>query len=144
MKIHFMCCFWWLKVYSSMSCQAVFQQGWKPTPEQMFTTKVKEHAVFTSAGLGQTCLELENAAVGNDFNQITFFLSFSSLPLLIRTFKIQQDSKQLLPSVTEYMSLPALGCVWPLHFLPYSFQRRTLQHRSIWASRRPCLSLGAL
>lgn len=42
-----------------MSIQAVLEQEWKPILEQMFTTKVKEHAVFTSAGLGWTCLELE-------------------------------------------------------------------------------------
>jgi len=38
---------------------AVLEGGWKPIPEQMLTTKVKEHAVFISADLGWTCLELE-------------------------------------------------------------------------------------
>lgn len=58
-------------------------------------------------------LRIENAALGNAFNQITFFL-FPSSPLQCTTaFKnfifVLQDSKQLLPSVTEGMSLPALG-----------------------------------
>lgn len=54
-----------------------------------------------------------NAAEGNDFNQITFFLSSSSPLQSIVALKnfllVSQDSKQLLPSVIGCMSLPALG-----------------------------------
>lgn len=54
-----------------------------------------------------------NAAVGNDFNQITFPpLSSSPLPsaVALKNFLfVLQDSKQLLPSIVERMSLPALG-----------------------------------
>ena len=57
---------------------------------------------------------IANAAVGNGFNQITFFPFPSSSPLhsiadLKNPLFVLQDSKQLLPSVTERMSLPALG-----------------------------------
>lgn len=88
-----------------------------------------------------------NAAVGNDFNQITLFLSWSPLFQSAIPFKnflfVLQDSKQLLLSIMS-MSLPALGWMWPLHFLPYSFQRWAMKCCSIWASSGPWGSLKGM
>lgn len=65
------------------------------------------------SGFRTDMFRIGNAAVGNDFNQITFFLSSSSPLQSIVALKnflfVLQDSKQLLLSVTERMSLPALG-----------------------------------
>lgn len=65
------------------------------------------------SGFRTDMFRIGNAAVGNDFNQITFFLSSSSPLQSIVALKnflfVLQDSKQLLPSVIECMSLPALG-----------------------------------
>ena len=68
--------------------------------------------MFTSVGLGQTCLELKNSAVGENLNQMNSFsvphpLSFDQS--LKSSLFVAQDSKQLRPSITEHMSLPALG-----------------------------------
>lgn len=61
--------------------------------------------VYTS-GFRTYMFRIGNAAVGEDFNQITPLYSRRALKNFLF---VSQDSKQLRPSIIKCMSLPALG-----------------------------------